>query len=150
VGNQQNEAFIAGIYGVSVSGNRVYVNSKGQLGVVVSSERFKTKISPMPEPQALSRLRPVTFHLKSDPQGPRQYGLIAEEVAKIYPELVIRDDHGRIDGVRYDELTPILLRKLQLQDAELRRLQTQMAGAGELESQLAEARAVLVTRRSIR
>jgi hypothetical protein len=57
----------------------------------------------------------VTFHLKSDPQGNLQYGLIAEEVAKVYPELVIRDETGRIDGVRYDELAPLLLNEVQQQ-----------------------------------
>jgi hypothetical protein len=67
----------------------------------------------------LQRLRPVSFHLKSDPKGALQYGLIAEEVAKVYPELVIRDDKGRIDGVRYDELAPMLLSELQRQQQKL-------------------------------
>jgi trimeric autotransporter adhesin len=61
----------------------------------------------------LAQLRPVTFHFKSDPRGVRQYGLIAEEVAKVYPELVIRGGNGRIDGVRYDELAPMLLKEVQ-------------------------------------
>jgi hypothetical protein len=63
----------------------------------------------------LQQLRPVTFKLRSDAKGTRQYGLIAEEVAKVYPELVIRDEKGRIDGVRYDELAPILLNEVQQQ-----------------------------------
>jgi hypothetical protein len=77
----------------------------------------------------LDRLRPVTFHLKTDPQGSVQYGLIAEEVAQVYPELVIRDESGRIDGVRYDELAPMLLNEMQkkntAQDAEIRGLRQQ-------------------------
>ena len=67
----------------------------------------------------LGQLRPVTFHLKTDPNGALQYGLIAEEVAKVYPELVIRDQNGRIDGVRYDELAPMLLNEMQAQRTQM-------------------------------
>jgi hypothetical protein len=63
--------------------------------------------------------------LKSDPQGSLQYDLIAEEVAKVYPNLVIRDQNGRIDGVRYDELAPMLLNEVQKQAAEIRDFQQQ-------------------------
>ncbi|HSY08501.1 MAG TPA: tail fiber domain-containing protein [Steroidobacteraceae bacterium] len=119
----QTATYIAGIYGASVSGSPVYVASNGQLGTVVSSERFKTAIMPMgSETAKLLQLRPVTFKLKSDAKGARQYGLIAEEVAKVYPELVIRDQSGRIDGVRYDELAPMLLNEVQQQAAEIRDL----------------------------
>jgi Chaperone of endosialidase len=112
----QKAAFLAGVYGTPLTGAAVVVTSTGQLGVVVSSERFKTDIAPIGDTTSkLERLRPVTFHLKSDPQGPLQYGLIAEEVAKVYPDLVIRDENGRIDGVRYDELTPMLLSEMQQQ-----------------------------------
>jgi hypothetical protein len=136
----QSKAFIAGIYGVSVSGSAVVVNSSGQLGVVVSSERFKTDIAPIgPDSAKLEALRPVKFHLKTDPNGAVQYGLIAEEVAKVYPELVIRDENGRIDGVRYDELAPMLLNEMQeqrkvvaaraaSQDAKIAQLQEQLSG----------------------
>ncbi len=119
----QTTTFIAGIYNTSVSGNAVMVNSSGQLGVVNSSERFKTDIESMESNTArLGQLRPVTFTLKSDAKGTRQYGLIAEEVAKVYPELVIRDEHGRIDSVRYDELAPMLLNEVQQQAAEIKEL----------------------------
>ena len=67
----------------------------------------------------LSRLRPVSFHLKNDPQGAVQYGLIAEDVDKVFPELVIRDDRGEIQGVRYDELAPMLLGVVQQQQAKI-------------------------------
>ena len=70
--------------------------------------------------------------MKTDPKGALQAGLIAEEVAKVYPELVIRDEKGRIDGVRYDELAPMLLneaqrehKKFAAQDAEIRDLKQQ-------------------------
>jgi uncharacterized protein involved in exopolysaccharide biosynthesis len=62
----------------------------------------------------------VSFHLKTDPAGAVQYGLIAEEVDKVYPELVIRDDTGKIQGVRYDELAPMLLNEVQQQQATIR------------------------------
>jgi hypothetical protein len=116
----QTKTFIAGIYGTSVTGSAVVVSSTGQLGVTVSSERFKTAIAPMGSATAkLGQLRPVSFKLKSDAKGTRQYGLIAEEVAKVYPELVIRNESGRIDGVRYDELAPMLLNEVQQQAAEI-------------------------------
>jgi hypothetical protein len=67
----------------------------------------------------LQQLRPVTFHLRSEPQGTLQYGLIAEEVDKIYPDLVLRDAAGRIEGVRYDELAPLLLKEVQTQSQAL-------------------------------
>jgi hypothetical protein len=112
--------YIAGIYGTSVTGSAVVVSSTGQLGVTVSSERFKTGITTMDSnSQKLRQLRPVTFHLRSDPSGTLQYGLIAEEVAKVYPELVIRSESGRIDGVRYDELAPLLLNEVQQQQSKI-------------------------------
>jgi Chaperone of endosialidase len=117
----QATTFIAGIYNVPLTGNAVVVTSTGQLGVAaVSSERFKTAIVPMGSNTAkLEQLRPVTFKLKTDAKGTLQYGLIAEEVAKVYPELVIRDENGRIDGVRYDELAPMLLNELKQQQQKI-------------------------------
>jgi trimeric autotransporter adhesin len=138
----QTNTYIAGIHNnTSVTGGLgVVVDSNGQLGVAgASSERFKTAIAPMGSNTAkLGQLHPVTFHLKADPKGALQYGLIAEEVAKVYPELVIRSESGRIDGVRYDELTPMLLNEVQqqltqttekfdAQAAEIRALKQEMA-----------------------
>jgi hypothetical protein len=158
----QEKTFIAGIYGASVSGSPVYIASNGQLGTVVSSERFKTAIAPMGSNTAkLDKLRPVTFKLKSDATGTRQYGLIAEEVAKVYPELVIRDQNGRVDGVRYDELAPMLLNEMQQQQqrieaqarssmdqakriaAQDRRAAAQDAEISQLKHQLTEIRSAL-------
>jgi Chaperone of endosialidase len=131
----QKATVIAGIYGTPVNGAAVVVSSTGRLGVRVSSERFKTAISSMGSNSAkFGQLRPVTFHLKSEPHGALQYGLVAEEVAKVYPDLVIRDGSGRIDGVRYDELAPMLLNEVQQQQqkiaaqaAQLRDVQQQLA-----------------------
>jgi len=111
-------AYVAGVAASQVTGSAVYVTSAGQLGVLASSERFKTDVQPMGDiADKLIRLRPVTFRLKSDPSRTVQYGLIAEEVAKIYPELAIRGADGRIEGVRYEELAPMLLNEMQRQQA---------------------------------
>ncbi len=94
----------------------VYVSANGQLGVLVSSERYKTAVAPIgPRAGKLQQLRPVAFHLKAEPDGAVQYGPIAEEVETVYPELVIRDDAGQIQGVRYDELAPLLRNEIQRQ-----------------------------------
>jgi hypothetical protein len=112
----QTSTTIAGIFGTTVTGSAVYVTATGQLGVLASSERFKTDVATMGAAgERLAQLRPVTFKLKTDPTGALQYGLIAEEVAKVYPELVIRGADGRIDGVRYEELSPMLLYEVQQQ-----------------------------------
>ncbi len=126
----QQRTFVAGIYSnTAVSGLTVVVGSHGELGAVSSSERFKTTIAPMGSNTAkLQQLRPATFQYKTDPQGTLRYGLIAEEVATVYPELVVRDNQGRIDGVRYDEFAPILLNEVQKQAAEIRELKDQFAG----------------------
>jgi Chaperone of endosialidase len=141
----QTATYIAGIYNNALSGLPVVVTSTGQLGVeATSSERFKTAIAPMSSNSAkLQQLRPVTFHYKANPHGALQYGLIAEEVAKVYPELVIRNESGRIDGVRYDELAPMLLNEVQQQAAEIRdlkqrqlRMQQQVAELRDLKQEL--------------
>jgi hypothetical protein len=120
--------YIAGITGTKVTGSAVYITASGQLGVLASSERYKTDIEPMgTSSERLAELRPVTFHLKNDPSGTIQYGLIAEEVAKVYPELVIRGDDGQINGVRYEELAPMLLREVQQQQQQLAAQASQLA-----------------------
>jgi hypothetical protein len=112
----QTATYVAGIESAKVTGAAVYVTSSGQLGVLASSERYKTGITSMgASSEKLKQLRPVSFHLKSDPDGAVQYGLIAEEVNKVYPELVIRDAAGKIQGVRYDELAPLLVNEAQKQ-----------------------------------
>jgi hypothetical protein len=114
--------------------------------VLASSERYKTGIAAMSgSTEKLQQLRPVTFHLKTDPRGPVQYGLIAEEVARVYPELVIRNDAGRIEGVRYDELAPMLLNELQQEHQRLESVQGQLA---DLTARLAELERVKAQRGS--
>ena len=95
--------------------------------MLASSERYKTDIEPITvESEKLSQLRPVRFHLKSEPQGALQYGLIAEQVASVYPELVIHDASGTIQGVRYDELTPLLLEELRTQRQHMDEMRKQI------------------------
>ncbi len=107
-------AYLQGVYGVGTSATPVFVDSSGQLTAPLSSERFKTDVVTMGEAtQKLGELRPVTFHYKTDANGTTQYGLVAEEVAQVYPELVIRGPEGRVDGVRYDQLAPMLLNEVQ-------------------------------------
>jgi Chaperone of endosialidase len=111
---------IAGIYGTPITGSAVYVTATGQLGVLASSERYKTDIAPIgANTEKLKQLRAVSFHFRTDPHGAVQYGLIAEEVAAVYPELVIRDGAGIIQGVHYEELAPILLTEVQRQAATI-------------------------------
>ena len=132
--------YIAGLNS-TVTGAALYLSATGQVGVLASSERYKTDIATLPAPtDRLGQLRPVSFHLKSEPQGTLQYGLIAEEVAKIYPELVLHDQSGQIQGVRYDELAPLLLSEVQEQR---RTLAVQEQELAELRSQNQEVRAAL-------
>jgi hypothetical protein len=144
--NTQTAAFMAGISNTLVTGDTVMISSTGQLGIVISSARFKRDIRDMGAvSRDLMKLRPVTFVYKSDPQGMRQYGLVAEEVEKLYPELVTRGGDGKVQSVRYWMLTSMLLNELQRQN----RANTRQAGQigrqasqiGELTAQVAEARA---------
>lgn len=145
----QTKTYIAGISDAQITGAAVYVTSSGQLGVLASSERYKTSIASLgSDTEKLMELRPVRFHLKNDPKGAVQYGLIAEEVDKVYPELVIRDDSGKVQGVRYDELAPMLLNEMQKQQ---RTIETQNAHAAaqdqeiqDLKKMVAETQAGLV------
>ena len=96
----QTATYIAGIFNSSASGDAVEVSNTGQLGMVMSSARYKRDIHDMDEASSnLMKLRPVTFRYKDDPQGIKQYGLVAEEVEKLYPELVIYE-HGRTGSER--------------------------------------------------
>jgi trimeric autotransporter adhesin len=114
IGGGQTATFIAGISGVNEGGtiSAVYINTNGQLGTQPppSSRRFKKEIMPMDQAsEAILALKPVTFHYRSDTKGTPQFGLIAEEVAEINPDLVVRDENGEIYTVRYDAVNAMLL-----------------------------------------
>ncbi len=130
----QTSAFIAGIYGAATSVNNavpVLIDSNGNLGTVSSSRRYKEDIQDMGEASAgLMRLRPVTFRYKkpfADGSQPMQYGLIAEEVAEVYPDMVARSADGQIETVKYQLLDPMLLNEVQRQQAEIRELQERLS-----------------------
>ena len=111
-------AFIAGIRGTTTTLNDalpIVIDSAGQLGTVSSSARAKDEIRDMAEESdRLMRLRPVTFRYKAQASdGPRQFGLIAEEVDEVLPELVVRNRAGEIETVKYHELPAMLLNELQ-------------------------------------
>ena len=149
--SQQGTTYIAGIVNSHLNGSAVYVAANGQLGVLPSSERYKTDVASMGSgSERIRDLRPVTYHLKTDRKGQTQYGLIAEEVAKVYPELVIRGQKGEIEGVRYEELTPMLLNELQLQQGRLAdqqsRLAEQQAELQDMRSQVTELRRAMQER----
>jgi len=114
----------------------VFIGNKGHLGTLVSSARYKRDIQDMREgSQGVYQLRPVTFRYKQDPQGQRQYGLIAEEVAKVYPELVAKGAGDKIESVQYHELVPMLLNEVQRQQQELAELKAQAQQMAELKAQ---------------
>ena len=110
----QTATFIAGISGTPVSGPDVVVSSTGKLGIVASSARYKKDITDMgARSDGVMKLRPVTFRYKNDEQGVTQYGLVAEEVEKVYPELVTYGADGKVETVRYSMLTSMLLNEVQ-------------------------------------
>lgn len=130
----QTTAFIAGIYGVTTSASNavpVLIDSNGNLGTISSSRRYKEDIQDMGDASSgLMRLRPVTFRYKkpyNDGSQPIQYGLIAEEVAEVYPDLVARSADGQIETVKYQVLDPMLLNELQKQKEQIRSLEERLA-----------------------
>jgi len=134
----QRAAFIAGISGATVaSGVGVIINTQGKLGTIVSSARFKDAIKPMDKAsESILALKPVTFRYKHelDPEGISQFGLVAEEVEKVNPDLVARDEQGKAYTVRYEAVNAMLLneflkehRKVEALEATLAQQQKGMA-----------------------
>jgi len=149
LGASQTSTFIAGIAGQVVNNSAPVVidTSTGQLGTLVSSLRYKSDIQSMgARSQGLYQLRPVVFRYAQDPQGERQYGLIAEEVATVYPELVTRNAEGQIDAIRYQELTPILLNEVQHQQQALSVQQRQLGAQAREIAALQAQNAALAAR----
>jgi hypothetical protein len=105
--------WIGNVFGVTTQNGTtapVIVSADGQLGTVASSERFKKDISPMERAsEVILSLRPVTFHYRSDTKETPQFGLVAEEVAKVNPALVLPDKEGKPYTVRYDAVNAMLL-----------------------------------------
>jgi hypothetical protein len=132
IGAFQTRAFIAGINGVALgSGTAVQIDPSGQLGTFISSRRFKKDIHPMDKAsESILALKPVTFHYKTDAKGIPQFGLVAEEVDRVSPDLVVRDKNGEIYSVRYEAVNAMLLNEFL---KEHRTVQEQKATIAQLE-----------------
>ena len=146
VGNANHQrAFVAGIEGVMTGipdAVTVLIDSNGQLGTVNSSARYKEDISAMGDAsERLLSLTPVTFHYKqayANGEKPVEYGLIAEQVAQVFPELVVFDEDNQPRTVKYRLLSTLLLNELQKQDRQLLSLTGQVAELNELVQRMAE------------
>ncbi|MFI4919686.1 MAG: tail fiber domain-containing protein [Legionellales bacterium] len=130
----QTSFFVTGVSGVTTGVNDavpVVIDSNGQFGTISSSRRFKEDIQDMAKAsQNIMRLRPVTFrYIKpyNDGSKPIQYGLIAEEVAEVYPDLVVYSADGQIQSVKYQVLDVLLLNELQHQQSEIKSLKKRLA-----------------------
>jgi hypothetical protein len=143
IGSNQTATFIAGISGTTVaSGTGVLVNSNGQLGTILSSRRYKQDIADLgAESDILMKLRPVAFYYKPelDSTHTRQYGLVAEEVAQIAPGLVVFDNNGRPETVRYHFVNAMLLNEVQKQRRLIEAQQKQLADQQEQVEHLSAA-----------
>jgi hypothetical protein len=143
----QTKTFIAGVTGARVTGVAVKVNAAGQLGTAPSASRFKQNIRDMGDTSdALFALRPVTFRYKQeiDPEGIQQFGLVAEEVEKVSPDLVARDAEGKVYTVRYEAVNAMLLNEFlkvhRKVEAQNRRTAEQELRIAELTSTVAQQR----------
>jgi len=140
----QTRTFIAGISGTTASGGlAVYVNSNGRLGTTTSSARFKQDIHSMDRAsETVLGLKPVTFRYKKDidPDGIPQFGLVAEEVEKVNPDLIVRDKEGKPYSVRYDRVNAMLLNEFlkehQKVEEQDRRLHQQRAMIAQQQKQI--------------
>jgi hypothetical protein len=143
--NLSNRCFIGNIRGAFVSGDAlpVLIDSTGQLGTAVSSRRFKKEIRPMDKAsEAVLALKPVVFHYKNDTTNTPQFGLIAEDVAQVNPDLVVRDKNGELLTVRYDAVNAMLLNEFLKEHRKVReqgrRVQEQEAMIAQLKSAVAQ------------
>jgi uncharacterized coiled-coil protein SlyX len=147
----QNRAFIRGIRGTTTGNNdaiAVLIDTAGQLGTTSSSRRYKKDIKAMEQAsKAILSLKPVTFHYKSDTKDTPQFGLIAEEVAEVNPDLVVRDENGEIYTVRYDAVNAMLLNEFLKEhrkvEEQSRKIQEQEATIAELRSDAAKQEATM-------
>jgi len=136
--------YIGGVYNKTVAsgtGVAVRVDSTGKLGTVLSSARFKEAIKPMDKAsEAIHRLEPVSFRYKQelDPDGVTQFGLIAEQVEKVNPDLVVHDEDGKVSTVRYEAVNAMLLNEFlknhRTDQDQARKLQEQEATIAQLKA----------------
>jgi hypothetical protein len=147
--NQDNGCFIGSIFGqTSSGGTAVFIDSNNKLGTVVSSKRFKEDIKPMDKmSEALFSLKPVSFHYKKeiDPAKISQLGLVAEDVDKVDPDLVVRDKEGKPYSVRYDQVNAMLLNEFLKEHRKVEALEEKIeelsAGLQKVSAQLEVSKA---------
>jgi uncharacterized coiled-coil protein SlyX len=142
VAGESNTTRIGNIYSSIANGRAVYVNSDNKIGTLASSRRFKEEIKPMGKAsEAILALKPVTFRYKKeiDASRTKQFGLIAEQVEKVNPDLVTRDEEGKPETVRYDAVNAMLLNEFL---KEHRKVQEQEAAVSKLTSTVAEQEAM--------
>ena len=131
----QTATFVAGVNGVMTggTGTPVLIDANGQLGTISSSARFKDEIQDMGEAtEGLLKLRPVTFRYKAQPEGRKQFGLIAEEVETVMPELVVCSPSGEAETVLYHEMPAMLLNELQKQQRQIQELKSELSALREV------------------
>jgi len=124
--NANNSCYIGNIFGqTSSGGSAVFINANGKLGTSTSSRRFKDDIRPMDKAsETLFVLKPVSFRYKKeiDSTGVSQFGLVAEDVAKVNPDLVVRDSEGKPYSVRYDQVNAMLLNEFLKEHGKVEKL----------------------------
>jgi Chaperone of endosialidase len=129
--NVSNTCYIGNIFGVTSAGaTAVYVNSLGKLGTVVSARRFKDEIKPMDKAsEAILALKPVTFRYKQEIDAARnpQFGLVAEDVERVNPDLVVRDAEGKVNTVRYEAVNAMLLNEFLKEHRKVEKLEATVA-----------------------
>jgi hypothetical protein len=129
--NVDNTTFISGIWGTTtqfMNAIPVLVDEAGQLGTVSSSERFKKDIKPIDSAsEAILALKPVSFEYKSDKTNTPQFGLIAEEVEKVNPALVVHDKQGKPFTVRYEQVDTMLLNEFLREHSKVEKLEATVA-----------------------
>ena len=141
-GNVPDSCFIGNIYGqMGTFGTPVYIDAGGHLFTNNSARRFKDDIKPMDEAsEVILGLKPVTFHYKNDNTRTSQFGLIAEEVAAVNPDLVVRDNKRELQTVRYDAVNAMLLNEFLKEHRKVEQMQKQIealtAGLQKVSAQL--------------
>ena len=143
---EDNTCYIGSIWNqTSSGGTAVFINNAGKLGTTTSSRRFKEDIKPMNSAsETLFALKPVTFRYKKeiDPQSVPQFGLIAEDVAQVNPQLVVRDNQGKVNTVRYEQINAMLLNEFLKEhrrvEAQQTKIENQEATITELKSTVAQ------------
>jgi hypothetical protein len=136
--NAEAATYVAGIYSkgiASATGVNVKIDATGKLGTVLSSARYKEAIKPMDKTsESILRLRPITFRYKKefDPDGVTQFGLVAEDVERVCPELVVRDEEGKPLTVRYEAVNAMLLNEFLKEHRKVEEQATKLAEQDQL------------------